>query len=113
MDNAETTNYIINTLGYISKDISSLKENVHLLNQQVDSLNQQVGSLNRKVDSLDQKVDSLDQKVDNHYEINRKEHFEMKNMMFQMQKDIKDLRTDIDTVYDLENDSRKTIQKLL
>lgn len=61
-------------------------------------------------------LNDLNSKVDIHYEENRKEHFEMKNTLIQIRKDIKDLRTDIDTVYDLQKDSinsRKKIKQLL
>lgn len=61
-------------------------------------------------------LSDLNSKVDRHYEENRKEHFEMKNTLIQIRKDIKDLRTDIDTVYDLQKDSinsRKKIKQLL
>ena len=79
------------------------------LDARCDALDQKIDT---RCDALDARCDSLDAKIDKYYEENRKEHFEMRNMLAHIQNDIKDLRTDIDTVYDLERDSRKQLRKL-
>lgn len=95
MDNQKNMTYLIDM-------VKQIHETTLSLDQKIDA----------RCDALDTKCDSLDAKIDKYYEENRKEHFEMRNMLAHIQNDIKDLRTDIDTVYDLEKDSRKQLRKL-
>lgn len=85
------------------------QKNMTYLIDMVKQIHETTLSLNQKIDA---RCNSLDAKIDKYYEENRKEHFEMRNMLAHIQNDIKDLRTDIDTVYDLERDSRKQLRKL-
>lgn len=113
MENQENMTYVVAMLKQISQTTLSLSQSQTMLIEQYKSLDQKYDSLDKKVGTLEQKYDSLDEKLDKYYEENRREHFEMRNILAHIQHDIKDLRTDIDTVYDLEKDSRKKIDHLI
>lgn len=107
MDNKE----ILDILKQIQASISGL-------NQKVDDNN---ASLNKKIDdnyvSLNQKIDanyaSLNQKIDDVYTGLSARIKKNYSLILSLQKDVKDLRTDIDIVYDLEKDSRKKLKQLI
>ena len=105
-------NTLTSQVSELQANVNELKTVVSELKDKVNELDSKVNELDAKFTALDAKVDALDAKVDRHYEENRKEHFEIKNTLIQMQKDIKDLRTDIDTVYDLQKDSINSRKKL-
>jgi hypothetical protein len=69
--------------------------------------------IDARCDELDAKYEGLSQKLDRYYEENRKEHYKMMHLISGLQKDVTNLRTDIDTVYVLEKDSQKMIEKLI
>ncbi len=117
MDNQKNMTYLIDMVKQIHETTLSLDQKI---DERFDTLDTKIDTrydaLDQKIDArcdvLDARCDSLDTKIDKYYEQNRKEHFEMRNMLAHIQNDIKDLRTDIDTVYDLEKDSRKQLRKL-
>lgn len=139
MDNQKNMTYLIDMVKQIHETTLSLDQKIDArydaldqkiderydaidqkIDERYDALDQKIDTrcdaLDARCDALDQKIDarcdSLDAKIDKYYKENRKEHFEMRNMLAHIQNDIKDLRTDIDTVYDLERDSRKQLRKL-
>jgi DNA anti-recombination protein RmuC len=91
------------------------------IDDRCDALDQKIDSrcddldqkFDDRCDALDTKYEGLSQKLDRYYEENRKDHYKMMQQIAGIQKDVKDLRTDIDTVYDLEKDSQKKIEKLM
>lgn len=90
MENQDTLKYISNMLENINQTVSVLAVNQLKLMQKYDELNE-------KIDRVDQKVDAVDQKVDKNHE--------------EVIKEIKGLREDVDTIYDLEMDTRKTVKQ--
>lgn len=86
-----------------------------------DKMDKQYKALNNKMDKqykvlndkMDKQYETLNEKIDRHYEENRLEHIEIRNILSSIQKDVKDLRDDVDTIYALEKDSRKKIRKLM
>lgn len=128
MENNENTTIVIDMLKQITATLSknqtilfnqikSLDDKYQLLNNKMDK---QYKDLNDKMDEqyktlndkMDEQYKTLNDKMDKHYEENRLEHIEIRNILFNIQKDVKDLRDDVDTIYDLEKDSRKKIRKL-
>ncbi len=91
MENQENS-YIITILKEIKQDINDT-------NQRIDSLEEK----------FDNKFDTLEKKVDN----NSANIIRILNTTSKMQKDITELRDDIETVYSLEKDSRKQLKRLL
>ena len=106
MDNQKTITYLVDMVKQIHETTISLVHGQESLDRKID---ERCNALDQKIDA---RCDSLDAKIDKYYEENRKEHFEMRKLLAHIQNDIKDLRTDIDTVYDLEKDSRKQLRKL-
>ncbi len=108
---------------------NKMDEQYKALNEKMDKqyetlnnkMDKQYETLNNKMDKqyetlnnkMDKQYKALDEKIDKHYEENRLEHIEIRNILSSIQKDVKDLRDDVDTIYALEKDSRKTIRKLL
>lgn len=117
MDNQKMITYLVDMVKQIHETTISLVHGQESLDRKID---ERCNALDQKIDercnALDQKIDArcdaIDAKIDKYYEENRKEHFEMRKLLAHIQNDIKDLRTDIDTVYDLEKDSRKQLRKL-
>lgn len=113
MDNQKTITYLVDMVKQIHETTISLVHGQESLDRKID---ERCNALDQKIDArcdaLDARCDSIDAKIDKYYEENRKEHFEMRKLLAHIQNDIKDLRTDIDTVYDLEKDSRKQLRKL-
>ena len=123
MENQETTTYVINMLKEIHHTTTVLSQNHSILFKEFKLLNEKVDRLDQKVDDnyskLNQKIDNnyakLDKKIDDNsakLDKNRQTIFRVQNTLCHIEKEIKDLRTDIDTVYDLENDSRKKLKHL-
>lgn len=129
MENNENTTIVINMLKQITTTLSqnqtilfdqikSMHKGLQLLNDKMDN---QYKTLNDKMDSqyktlndkMDKQYKTLNDKIDRNYEENRLEHIEIRNILSSIQKDVKDLRDDVDTIYALEKDSRKTIRKLM
>ena len=67
-------------------------------------------TLNEKVDN---NYASLNQKIDDVYTGLSARIKKNNSLILSLQKDVKDLRTDIDTVYALEKDSRKKLKQLI
>ena len=121
MENNETTTIVIDMLKQIT---ATLSQNQTILFDQYKSMNEKINEqyqiLNNKMDEqynalndkMDKQYKTLNDKIDKHYEENRLEHIEIRNILSSIQKDVKDLRDDVDTIYALEKDSRKTIRKL-
>lgn len=117
MENNENTTIVIDMLKQIT---ATLSKNQTILFNQIKSLDDKYQLLNNKMDEqykdlndkMDEQYKTLNDKMDKHYEENRLEHIEIRNILFNIQKDVKDLRDDVDTIYDLEKDSRKKIRKL-
>lgn len=107
MENNETTTIVIDMLKQIT---TTLSQNQTILFDQIKAMNKDIQLLN---DKMDKQYKTLNDKIDRNYEENRLEHIEIKNILSSIQKDIKDLRDDVDTIYALERDSRKTIRKLM
>lgn len=107
MENNENTTIVIDMLKQIT---TTLSQNQTILFDQIKSMNKDIQLLNVKMDS---QYKTLNNKIDRNYEENRLEHIEIKNILSSIQKDVKDLRDDVDTIYALERDSRKTIRKLM
>lgn len=118
MENNETTTIVIDMLKQIT---TTLSQNQTILFDQIKSMHKGIQSLNDKMDSqyktlndkMDNQYKTLNDKIDRNYEENRLEHIEIRNILSSIQKDVKDLRDDVDTIYALERDSRKTIRKLM
>lgn len=106
MENNENTTIVIDMLKQIT---ATLSKNQTILFDEIKSLDAKYQILN---DKMDKQYKTLNDKIDKHYEENRLEHIEMRKILFSIQKDVKDLRDDVDTIYDLEKDSRKKIRKL-
>ncbi|MCI8481980.1 MAG: hypothetical protein HFJ27_02610 [Clostridia bacterium] len=98
-----------------------INDNYAKLNKKIDDC---YAKLDKKIDDiyteLDKKINDnyakLDKKIDDCYakiDLNRRAIFRIENILSLIQKDVKDLRTDIDTVYDLEKDSRQKLKHLL
>lgn len=106
MDNQKMITYLVDMVKQIHETTISLVHGQESLDRKID---ERCNALDQKIDA---RCDAIDAKIDKYYEENRKEHFEMRKLLAHIQNDIKDLRTDIDTVYDLEKDSRKQLRKL-
>lgn len=106
MENNENTTIVIDMLKQIT---ATLSKNQTILFDEIKSLDAKYQILN---DKMDKQYKTLNDKIDKHYEENRLEHIEMRKILFSIQKDVKALRDDVDTIYDLEKDSRKKIRKL-
>ena len=139
MENKENVSYIIETLGQMQQTLTTLTQNQTLLFEQYKALDKKIDDtylkLDKKIDSnyskLDKKIDSnyskldkkiddtyskLDTKIDNNYAKITKNYEAIQQnyaAIIGVKKDVKDLRTDVDIVYDLEKDSRKQIRQLL
>ena len=107
MENNEATTIVIDMLKQIT---TTLSQNQTILFDQIKAMNKDIQLLN---DKMDNQYKTLNDKIDRNYEENRLEHIEIRNILSSIQKDIKDLRDDVDTIYALERDSRKTIRKLM
>lgn len=97
-ESKETTNYILDTLAEVKQTTATLSKNQDKLFKQYESLNKKVDNNYAK---LDKKIFANYQAIDRNY-----------NAIIGLQKEVKDLRTDVDIVYDLEQESRKKIQHL-
>lgn len=106
MENNENTTIVIDMLKQIT---TALSQNQTILFNQIKSLNDKYQLLNNK---MDEQYKTLNDKMDKHYEENRLEHIEIRKILSSIQKDVRNLRDDVDTIYDLEKDSRKKIRKL-
>lgn len=114
MSNNGTMSYIISMLRQINQTTSALSQNQNLLFEQFKTLEQKVDNnyikLDEKINQIDKKFDSkideLDKKFDN--KINQ-----LEQTILSMQKEIKDMHEDITTIYALETDSRKKIEKII
>lgn len=112
-ENKKTTSYILDTLvenkkttSYILDTLTELKQTTATLSKNQDKLFKQYEFLNKKIDD---NYTKLDRKIFTNYQAIERNY----NAIIGLQKDVKDLRTDIDTVYALEQDSRKKIQHIL
>ena len=105
-----TMSYIISMLRQINQTTSVLSQNQNLLFEQFKILEQKVDKnyikLDEKIDKLDNKINQIDKKFDN--KINQ-----LEQTIVSMQKEIKDMHEDITTIYTLETDSRKKLQKIM
>lgn len=116
-----TMSYVISMLRQINQTTSVLSQNQNLLFEQFKSLEQKVDSnyikldekinqldkkFDEKIDNLDNKINQIDKKFDN--KINQ-----LEQTIVSMQKEIKDMHEDIITIYALETDSRKKIEKII
>lgn len=112
MENQENTVYMMNVLKEIHHTTIVLSQNQSTLFNEFKTLNEKIDKLDQKIDDnyakLDKKIDDNSAKIDK----NRQAIFRVQNILCHIQKEIKDLRTDIDIVYDLENDSRKKLKHL-
>lgn len=123
MENKEDMSYVINmlkegkeTTAHILDTLAEVKETTVTLSKNQDKLFKQYESLSKKVDDnytkLDKKIDDnyskLDKKIFANYQAIDKNY----SAIIGLQKEVKDLRTDVDIVYDLEQDSRKKIQNI-
>ena len=135
MPNNETMSYVVSMLRQINQTTSVLSQNQNLLFEQFKTLEQKVDSnyikldekinqldkkFDDKIDKLDQKIDKLEQKVNSNYikldqkiERNTTMVLELQKTVLSMQKEIKDMHEDITTIYTLETDSRKKLQKIM
>lgn len=90
--------------------LNNMNEN---MNKMKKSIMDEIKQTNQRIDSLEEKFenkfDTLEKKVNN----NSANIVRILNITSKMQKDITDLRDDIETVYSLEKDSRKQLKKLL
>lgn len=111
MENQDTLKYISNMLEHINQTVSVLAVNQLKLMQKYDELNERIDTLDEKIDRVDQKVDRVDQKVDAVDQkvdaVNEKVDKNHEEVI----KEIKGLREDVDTIYDLEMDTRKTVKQ--
>lgn len=113
MENQENS-YIITILKEIKQDINETNQRIDSLEEKFDN---RIDSLEEKFDKrivsleekFDNKFDTLEKKVDN----NSANIIRILNTTSKMQKDITELRDDIETVYSLEKDSRKQLKRLL
>lgn len=119
----------------MDQKINQLNQSILILSKSQDLLFEQNKALDKKIDDkfnyLDNKIDALEEKFDKKFDTLEKK-FDKKldalnkkvdnnsaniikilNTISKMQKDIVDLRDDIETVYSLEKDSRKQLKKLL
>lgn len=112
MENQEKS-AIITILNEMRQDMNKMMQSIDGTNKRIDSLDKKVDSLDKKVDSIETKFDnkfaSLEKKVDN----NSANIIKLLNITTKMQKDVEDLREDVETVYSLEKDSRKQLKRLL
>lgn len=135
MPNNKTMSYVVSMLRQINQTTSVLSQNQNLLFEQFKTLEQKVDSnyikldekinqldkkFDDKIDKLDQKIDKLEQKVNSNYikldqkiERNTTMILELQKTVLSMQKEIKDMHEDITTIYTLETDSRKKLQKIM
>lgn len=106
MENQENS-AIITILNEMRQDMNKMKDNI------LNEMRQSIGETNKRIDSLEEKFnnkfDSLEKKVDN----NSVNIIKILTTTSKMQKDIEDLREDVETVYSLEKDSRKQLKRLL
>ena len=143
MSNNGTMSYVIAMLRQINQTTLTLSQNQNLLFEQFKSLGQKVDNnyikldekinqldkkFDGKVDQLDNKIDQLEKKFDNKIDQlekkfdNKIDQLEKKfdnkidqleQTILSMQKEIKDMHEDITTIYTLETDSRKKLQKIM
>ena len=110
MENKENTSYIIETLGQMQQTLITLSQNQTLLFEQYKALDKKIDSNYTKLDTkINNNYAKLDAKITKNYEAIQQNH----TAIISVQKDVRDLRTDVDIVYDLEKDSRKQIRQLL
>lgn len=102
MQNQENST-IIAILNNINENMNKMKKSIM---DEIKQTNQRIDSLEEKFEN---KFDTLEKKVNN----NSANIVRILNITSKMQKDITDLRDDIETVYSLEKDSRKQLKKLL
>lgn len=102
MQNQENST-IIAILNNINENMNKMKKSIM---NEIKQTNQRIDSLEEKFEN---KFDTLEKKVNN----NSANIVRILNITSKMQKDITDLRDDIETVYSLEKDSRKQLKKLL
>ena len=131
MENQEVFSYNNDMFTQINQNLLALLQNQTLIIEQYNSLDKKIDTkineldkkFEAKIDALDTKFenrineldtkfdtkfDSLSSKIDNNFH----NIIKIQTTLTKMQKDISDLRTDIDVVYDLEIDSRKKIKAL-
>ena len=131
MENQEVFSYNNDMFTQINQNLLALLQNQTLIIEQYNSLDKKIDTkineldkkFEAKIDALDKKFenrineldtkfdikfDSLSSKIDNNFH----NIIKIQTTLTKMQKDISDLRTDIDVVYDLEIDSRKKIKAL-
>lgn len=118
MSNNGTMSYIIGMLRQINQTVLTLSQNQNLLFEQFKSLEQKVDNNYIKLDKkIDSKIDQLDKKFDN--KINQLDKKfdskinQLEKTILIMQKEIKDMHEDITTIYTLETDSRKKLQRIM
>lgn len=98
-ESKETTSYILNTLAEVKQTTVTLSKNQDKLFEQYEFLNKQI----------DDNYSKLDKKIFANYKAIERNY----KATLELQKEVKDLRTDIDTVYALEQESRRKIQHIL
>lgn len=103
MSNNGTMSYVISMLRQINQTTLTLSQNQNLLFEQFKFLQQKVDDNYYK---LDNKINELDEKFNNKFN-------ELQKTVSCMQKEIKDMHEDITTIYTLETDSRKKLQKIM
>ena len=142
MENQEVFSYNNGMFTQINQNLLALLQNQTLIIEQYNSLDKKIDTkineldkkFEEKIDALDKKfeakIDALDKKFENRInELDKKfdtkfdslsskidnnfhNIIKIQTTLTKMQKDISDLRTDVDVVYDLEIDSRKKIKAL-
>ncbi|MBO5479352.1 MAG: hypothetical protein J6A04_06685 [Clostridia bacterium] len=120
MENLENSSYALEMLKQINQTTLTLSQNQSMLFEQYKTLNEKFDQLEKKVDDnyakLDKKIDDnylkLDKKIDVNCSMLEKKIDQNYANIIILQNNVKDLRTDIDTVYILEKDSRNKIQQL-
>lgn len=113
----QTINQMNQMINQMNQTISILSKNQDLLFEQNKALDKKIDDkfnyLDNKIDALEIKFDdkfvALEKKVDN----NSANIVKILNTVSKMEKDITDLRDDVETIYSLEKDSRKQLKRLL
>lgn len=118
MSNNGTMSYVISMLRQINQTTLALSQNQNLLFEQFESLDQKIDNKINEIDKkFDNKIDELDKKFDNKInELDKKfdnKFNELQRTVLSMQKEIKDMHEDITTIYTLEIDSRKKLQRIM
>ena len=107
MSNNGTMSYVISMLRQINQTTLALSQNQNLLFEQFESLDQKIDNKINEIDKkFDNKINELDKKFDNKFN-------ELQRTVLSMQKEIKDMHEDITTIYTLEIDSRKKLQRIM